>query len=90
MRVPYANRTADVELPAVAGQPRVTVKSIIDDFKTQMPDNCHRPRSLRAISTQDGPCHLSFRSEPRGILQPGPLLSRYTCCCSALSQSEMG
>ena len=29
MRIPFANRTADVDLPVVQGQPNVTVKTII-------------------------------------------------------------
>ena len=36
--VPFANRTADVDLPFSDGQARVTVKVVIDDFKAQMPE----------------------------------------------------
>ena len=39
MKVPYANRTVTVDLPSVEGQPKITVKSIIDDFCQQMPTN---------------------------------------------------
>ena len=39
MRIPFANRTADVDLPVSDGQARVTVKAVIDDFKVQMPEN---------------------------------------------------
>ena len=39
MRIPFANRTADVELPAAPRQQKVTVKSIIDDFRSQLPSN---------------------------------------------------
>lgn len=39
MRIPYANRTADVELPVVEGQPKVTVKLIIDSFRGHFPSN---------------------------------------------------
>lgn len=39
MRIPFANRTADVDLPAVPGQPKVTIKSVIDDFRAQLPSN---------------------------------------------------
>ena len=39
MRIPFANRTADVDLPAVPGQPKVTIKNIIDDFRAQVPSN---------------------------------------------------
>lgn len=38
MRIPFANRTADVLIPAVAGQPKVTVKSVIDEFQRQFPE----------------------------------------------------
>ena len=38
MRIPFANRTADVLIPAVAGQPKVTVKSVIDEFQQQFPE----------------------------------------------------
>ena len=37
MRIPFANRTADVDLPAVQGQPKVTVKAVIDAFRDQVP-----------------------------------------------------
>ena len=39
MRIPFANRTADVELSAAPRQQKVTVKSIIDDFRSQLPSN---------------------------------------------------
>ena len=39
MRIPFANRTADVDLPFTVGQPKITVKSIIDDFRSQLPSN---------------------------------------------------
>ena len=39
MRIPFANRTADVDLPAAPGQPKVTIKAIIDDFRVQVPSN---------------------------------------------------
>ena len=39
MRIPFANRTADVDLPAVPGQPKVTVKAVIDSFRDQVPNN---------------------------------------------------
>ena len=39
MRIPFANRTADVELPATPRQQKVTVKSIIDEFRSQLPSN---------------------------------------------------
>ena len=39
MRIPYANRTADVDLPAKPDQPKVTVKAVIDDFRSQLPSN---------------------------------------------------
>ena len=39
-RIPYSNRTADVQLPRLSreGQPRVTVKGLIDDFEAQLGD----------------------------------------------------
>ena len=37
MRIPFANRTADVDLPAVQGQPKVTVRAVIDAFRDQVP-----------------------------------------------------
>ena len=39
MCIPLANRTADVDLPAAPGQPKVTTKNIIDDFRAQVPSN---------------------------------------------------
>ena len=39
MRIPFANRTADVDLSAVPVQPKVTVKVVIDDFREQLPSN---------------------------------------------------
>lgn len=39
MRIPFANRTADIDLPAAPGQPKVTVKSVIDAFREQVPNN---------------------------------------------------
>ena len=39
MRIPFANRTADVDLPAAPGQGKVTVKQVIDSFQGQVPDN---------------------------------------------------
>ena len=39
MHIPYANRTADVDLPAKPGQPKITVKAVIDDFRDQLPSN---------------------------------------------------
>ena len=36
MRIPFANRTADVDLPAVPGQPKVTVRAVIDAFRDQV------------------------------------------------------
>ena len=33
MRIPFANRTANVDLPAVPGQPKVTVRAVIDAFR---------------------------------------------------------
>ena len=39
MQALFASRTADVKLPAVTGQPRVTLNAVNDDFKNQMLDN---------------------------------------------------
>ena len=39
MRIPFANRTADVDLPVAPGQPKVTVKIVIDAFREQLPSN---------------------------------------------------
>ena len=39
MRIPFTNRTADVDLPAAPGQPKVTVRAIIDSFREQLPSN---------------------------------------------------
>ena len=35
MRIPFANRTPDADLLAVQGQPKVTVKAVIDAFRDQ-------------------------------------------------------
>ena len=37
MRISFANRTADADLPAVPGQPKVTVRAVIDTFRDQVP-----------------------------------------------------
>ena len=39
MRIPFANRMADIDLPVVQGQPKATVKSVIDVFREQVPNN---------------------------------------------------
>ena len=39
MRIPFANRPADVDLPAASGQPKVTVWAVIDSFREQIPSN---------------------------------------------------
>ena len=39
MRIPFANQTADVDLPAAPGQGKVTMKQIIDSFQGQVPEN---------------------------------------------------
>ena len=43
MRIPYANRTADVVCRTadvgLPGQPKVTVKAVTDDFRAQLPSN---------------------------------------------------
>ena len=39
MRIPFANRTADIDLPVVQGQPKATIKSVIDVFREQVPNN---------------------------------------------------
>ena len=38
MHIPFANWMADVVIPAVAGQPKETVKSVIDEFQHQFPE----------------------------------------------------
>jgi hypothetical protein len=79
MKIPYANRTVDIDLPVVAGQPRVTVKSVMDEFLGQMPDNFSTlleafvllsPRRVRvtcrsALAIEEF-CHsgLTFRDAP--------------------------
>ena len=37
MHIPFANRTADILIPAVAGLPKVMIKSVIDEFQCQFP-----------------------------------------------------
>ncbi|CAB4035367.1 zinc finger CCHC domain-containing 3-like [Paramuricea clavata] len=79
MKIPYANRTVDIDLPVVAGQPRLTVKSVMDEFLGQMPDNFSTlleafvllsPRRVRvtcrsALAMEEF-CHsgLTFRDAP--------------------------
>ena len=71
MRIPYANRTADVDLPAKPGQPKVTVKAVIDDFRSQLPSNFTdlfeafvllSPRKVRVT------CRTPFKLEEVGHL----------------------
>ena len=79
MRIPFANRTADVDLPAVPGQPKVTVKAVIDAFRDQVPNNFEAlfeafvllsPRKVRVTCRNsralEDVCHLglSFRDSP--------------------------
>ena len=79
MRIPFANRTADVDLPAVPGQPKVTVKAVIDAFRDQVPNNFEAlfeafvllsPRKVRVTCRTsralEDVCHLglSFRDSP--------------------------
>ena len=73
MRTPFAKQMADIDLPAVPGQPKVTVKSVIDDFRAQVPSNFDAlfeafvllsPRKVRVTcrSTRalENVCHLGF------------------------------
>ena len=71
MRIPYANRTADVDLLAKPGQPKVTVKAVIDDFRAQLPSNFTDlfeafvlllPRQVRVT------CRTPFELEEVGLL----------------------
>ncbi|CAB3986639.1 Transposon TX1 uncharacterized 149 kDa [Paramuricea clavata] len=39
MKIPFSNRTVDVELPNTQGQAKVTVKNIMEDFHRQMGDD---------------------------------------------------
>ena len=39
MKIPFSNRTVDVELPNTQGQAKVTVKNIMEDFHRQTGDN---------------------------------------------------
>jgi len=79
MKIPYANRTVDIDLPSIEGQPKITVKGIIDDFLTQLPNNFTTlleaflllsPRRVRATCrsprAMEEFCHsgLTFRSNP--------------------------
>ena len=79
MKIPYANRTVDIDLPSVEGQPKITVKGIIDDFSKQLPENFNTlleafvllsPRRVRVTCrsprAMEEFCHsgLSFNSHP--------------------------
>ena len=39
MRIPFANRTADVDFPAVPGQLKVTIKTVIGSFREHVSSN---------------------------------------------------
>ena len=57
MRIPFSNRTADVDLPVMPGQAKVTVKSVIDSFRKQIPDNfsdLFQDYMSQSLSTQRG------------------------------------
>jgi hypothetical protein len=79
MRIPFANRTADVDLPVIEGQPKVNVKAIVDSFRDQVPSNFEAlfeafvllsPRKVRvtcrSTKTLEEVCHLglTFRNSP--------------------------
>ena len=79
MKIPFANRTVDVDLPYVDGQPRVTVKGVMDEFLKQMPENFNTlleafvllsPRRVRITCrtshAMEEFCHsgLAFRDSP--------------------------
>ena len=73
MRILFANGTADIDLPAVLGQLKVTIKSVIDDFTAQVPSNFEAlfetfvllsPRKVRVTCrftrALEDVCHLGF------------------------------
>lgn len=39
MKIPYANRTIDIDLPQGKGSPKIAVKEVVDDFFAQLKDN---------------------------------------------------
>ena len=79
MKIPFANRTVDIDLPNVDGLNKITVKMVIDDFLKQMPENFNTlleafvlisPRKVRVTCktphAMEEFCHsgLTFRSSP--------------------------
>ena len=75
MRIPYANRTADVVCRTadvgLPGQPKVTVKAVTDDFRAKLPSNFTdffeafvllSPRKVRVT------CRTPFKLEEVGLL----------------------
>ena len=39
MKIPFSNRTVDIDLPNVDGLNKITVKMVINDFLKHMPEN---------------------------------------------------
>ena len=84
MRIPFANRTADVDLPAVQGQPKVTVKAVIDAFRDQVP---HDFETLfeAFVYCRLGRCVLRvILLVFEGSYSPGPCLSEFLRDLSSL------
>jgi len=80
MKIPFANRTVDVDLPAVDGQNKITVKGIIDDFSRQLPSNFSAlleafvllsPRRVRVTcrtqTAMEEFCHLGLTFQSQAI-----------------------
>ena len=73
MKIPFSNRTVDVELPNTQAQAKVTVKNIMEDFHRQTGDNFPRlfeafvllsPRKVRitcrTVLNMEEVCHLGL------------------------------
>ena len=106
MRIPFANRTADVELPAAPRQQKVTVKSIIDDFRSQLPSNFEAlfeafvllsPKKVRVTCRnsraleQVSHLGLSFRNTPVFLSEiPRSFFQKYPGRLSPMPISEVG
>ena len=71
MRIPFANRTADVDLPAVQGQPKVTVRAVIDAFRDQVPHDFETLRGFRITVASEGVYYVSFSSCLKEVIHLG-------------------
>ena len=92
MKIPFSNRTLDVELPNTQGQAKVTVKNIMEDFHRQTGDNFPKlfeafvllsPRKLSSY-------YLSHRTEYGRSVSSRSYVSRYSSNVQPGQDGQMG